>query len=114
MAASRQAAPAAAICVLLATAVGGCGNVTPQVPQGAELRMERPDVRGVLALVATENGTAYLVDRETGKVVLSGQMEMRDQLVVHLARNMVFLNGTLIRQGGLDPKRAYQLYFLKS
>lgn len=99
-------------CLTLISAAGCLGkNPRPEVPQGAQL------VGGgkatILPYVATEPGVAYIVDAKTGKVIFRVAMEIRDQLVFHPAKDRVFFNGTMVRQGGLDVKRDYQLFFVK-
>jgi hypothetical protein len=102
--------------VLLALLAAGCGSkaAKPLIPDGAQLIKQPADPRGILAYEAVDAGTAYVVDVETGKAVFTIPMNFRDQLVVHPAKDMLFFNGSLARQGGLDPKRSYRLYFLKS
>lgn len=101
---------------LLAALAGGCAGKqgAPQVPQGAVLVNPAAEGRGPIPYVAGDPGTAYIVDSQSGQVVLTVQMEATDQLVVHPAKDMVFFNGQLVREGVMNPKRTYQLYFLKS
>jgi len=102
------------LCVLLALSAG-CGGkaVQPAIPSGAEL-IGGTSRQKIIGYIATEPGTAYIVDVQTGKPVFTATLQVRDQLVFHFAKDMVFYNGELIRNGGFDPQRTYRLYFVKS
>lgn len=103
------------LALLVLSAVAGCGPKSPkgQIPDQAQ-RLAQPQ-GGRFLYQAPDNGTFYIFDPQTGKVVHTLPVASGDRLVVLPEKNLIWHNGAFHRPGGarLSPNVNYQFYFLK-
>jgi hypothetical protein len=100
---------------LLAALVAGCGGRHPvaNLPPDAQLMYEK---QGGVVFIAPQQGTLYVVDRDAEKVVITVAMRFGEKLWFSPEKGKVYLgqyNGTLVKDGGLEPGHVYQYYLVK-
>ena len=90
--------------------LGGCAN-KPSVPSNAILVAERS---AGLAFAASEPGTVYITNKNSGKVIYSTEVKFGDKLIFYPESKRIILNGTVVKEDpSFDPKQIHRLYFLK-
>src|SRR5256885_5165447 len=90
--------------------IGGCANHSA-VPSDAILVTERS---AGLAFAASEKGTVYITNKNSGKVIYSTPVKYGDKLIFYPETKRIILNGTVVKEdSSFDPKQVHRLYFLK-
>ena len=98
--------------LMLMLAAGGCGaSGKSSVPKDAMLVAERS---GGLVFAARDSGSVYITNKNSGKLVYSGEVTFGDKLLFYPENKRVILNGNVVKEDpGFDPKQVHRLYFLK-
>ena len=90
--------------------ISGCANHS-SVPSNAILVAERS---AGLAFAASEKGTVYITNKNSGKVIYETPVRPGDKLIFYPESKRVILNGTVVKEdSSFDPKQVHRLYFLK-
>ena len=71
----------------------GCSDRPPQVPTTAELRAQGRDH---LVFTADRDGTAWIADKDTHKIVYSTRVHPGDSLSIDAAHDQITLNGRVV------------------
>ena len=91
--------------------VSGCASGHGNVPSNAMLVTERS---AGLAFAASENGTVYITNKSSGKLIYSTEVHRGDKLIFYPEKKRIILNGTVVKEDeSFDPKQVHRLYFLK-
>jgi len=91
--------------------LSGCASGRSNVPRDAILVTERS---AGLAFAASESGTVYITNKNSGKVIYSTEVHRGDKLIFYPESKRVILNGTVVKEdSNFDPKQVHRLYFLK-
>ena len=91
--------------------IGGCASKNGAVPSNAILVAERS---AGLAFAASEPGTVYITNKNSGKIVYSTEVKFGDKLIFYPESKRIILNGTVVKEDpSFDPKQIHRLYFLK-
>src|SRR5437763_9181119 len=91
--------------------VGGCASGRGNVPRDAMLVTERS---AGLAFAASENGTVYITNKSSGKLIYSTPVKAGDKLIFYPEKKRIILNGNVVKEdSNFDPKQVHRLYFLK-
>jgi hypothetical protein len=88
----------------------GSGSGATKVPQDARRVAEATGSR--LVHRTLREGTVYVQDGETGKVLYSGPVRSHANVVVDPAASAITVNDQQVKSAGkLQPGRTYRLYF---
>src|SRR5438132_7948711 len=91
--------------------ISGCSSPNGSVPSNATLVAERS---AGLAFAASENGTVYITNKNSGKIIYETPVKYGDKLIFYPETKRVILNGTVVKEDqSFDPKQVHRLYFLK-
>jgi hypothetical protein len=91
--------------------IAGCSSPNGSVPSDAILVTERS---AGLAFAASEKGTVYITNKNSGKVIYSTPVKYGDKLIFYPETKRIILNGTVVKEdSSFDPKQVHRLYFLK-
>jgi hypothetical protein len=90
--------------------LGGCASKS-NVPSNAILVAERS---AGLAFAASEPGTVYIVNKNSGKLLYATEVRHGDKLIFYPESKRIILNGTVVKEDqSFDPKQVHRLYFSK-
>jgi hypothetical protein len=96
---------------LLIILISGCTSQNGAVPSNAILVTERS---AGLAFAASEPGTVYITNKNSGKLIYSREVKFGDKLIFYPESKRIILNGTVVKEdSSFDPKQVHRLYFLK-
>jgi len=91
--------------------ISGCSSPNGAVPSNAVLVTERS---AGLAFAASENGTLYITNKSSGKIIYETPVRPGDKLIFYPETHRVILNGTVVKEdSSFDSKQIHRLYFLK-
>jgi hypothetical protein len=91
--------------------IGGCASNNASVPSNAILVAERS---AGLAFAASEPGTVYITNKNSGKLIYSTEVKFGDKLIFYPESKRIILNGNVVKEDpSFDPKQIHRLYFLK-
>jgi hypothetical protein len=90
----------------------GSGSGATKVPQDARRVAEATGSRIVHRTL--REGTVYVQDGQTGKVLYSAPVRSHANIVVDPAANAITVNDQQVKSSAkLEPRRTYRLYFLQ-
>ena len=91
---------------------GGTASHPAKVPEDARRVAEATDTRVIHRLL--REGTIYVVDGESNKVLYSGPVRAGANVVVDPAANAITINDQQVKpKTNLQPRHTYRLYFLQ-
>ncbi len=100
-----------ALASLILPLMASCSSPNGSVPSNAILVAERS---AGLAFAASENGTVYITNKSSGKVIYATEVKPGDKLIFYPETKRIILNGTVVKEdSSFDPKQVHRLYFLK-
>jgi hypothetical protein len=73
----------------------------------------RPSSVPETAKSALEKSTIYIHNTRTGKVIYTADLQPGWKLLFYPQQNRIILNGTVVKEGGLDPDHVHRLYVLQ-
>jgi len=94
----------------LAVGLAGCASNNPNVPPNAQMVSSGDEQ---VAFTAPHHGMVYVVDKNTNKLLYSGNIDKGQSLTVDPSRhdhNIVLDNNT-VTQESLNVGHTYQIYF---
>jgi hypothetical protein len=106
---SRCAAACGAL--LLALTAWGCGPERPSTVPADARSVAKQSGSNPITFTAPEDGTAFLYNRSTSKMIYSGRLKRGDTIEVDPKRNEIRVDGRTALQPELRDLNEYQMWF---
>ena len=97
--------------LLLALAACGCGPERPSSVPADARSVAKQSGANPITFTAPEDGTAFLYNRSTSKMIYSGRLKRGDTIEVDPKRNEIRVDGRTALQPELRDLNEYQMWF---
>ena len=106
-------------------ALVGCNNksngpTTQKSPATREAKIKLPasaqqilEDRAGMIFQTPLAGTVYVFDVGRGRVIYTSPMSPGDKIVVFPDRDQIYMNGNVVKDGGIEKNRLRRLFFLR-